>query len=244
MRSLAQLALITLASAAAISPGAFSPRADSPYPSPNNRGIQDHSAFKTQPSLNLTSTSSSPSDNLTKRRTNSGIYTPLLPPNHQPTFCPYDTVNQPQPLLSYDPTTAPLASDCGYIIDLINDTKKQGYWTFSMTDLLDGFTLINYQSCAFRLVLDNERQEILGGGGGGGGNGKKDGEKVEQLFKFGVEDLRFYLGSWLEKQRHGRLGAVGTVDCWAEGVENMKKDRKGTRTGVVGVKWIVMNTEA
>ncbi|CCC12873.1 hypothetical protein SMACR_08981 [Sordaria macrospora] len=217
MRSLAQLALISLASAAAISPGAYSP--DSPYPTPNFN-----------PNLNFTSTTSTTSTdlNLTRRRTDTGKFTPLFPPSLQPSFCPYDTINQPQPLLSYDATTAPLASDCGHIIDFIIDNNKQGYWTYDVTDLerKEGIVLMYYKTCAFKLVSDDGR--VLVGAGGDG----KDGNKKSEQFRFGVEELKFYLGTWLEKQRHGRLGAKGVVDCWSEGVE--KKDMGG-----VGVRWSV-----
>ncbi|KAK3348490.1 hypothetical protein B0H65DRAFT_463541 [Neurospora tetraspora] len=217
MHSLAQLALIGLASAAVISPVSRG----------TTSGISVDDNFKTRDSansssdldwnqsLNFTSTTSSDGDLIAKRRTDSGTYTSITPPAKQPDFCPYDLVEQPQPLLSYD-NKAPLASDCGHIVDLINDTKRRGSWTFDIADLEKGIILINYKSCAFKMVKDGE---ISGG------------KKIEQ-FKWGVEELKFYLGTWLQKQRHGRLGSVGSVNCWVEG--ERKKDEGGVR-----VKWMV-----
>ncbi|KAJ4342139.1 hypothetical protein N0V85_009849, partial [Neurospora sp. IMI 360204] len=179
MHSLAQLALIGLASSAAVL---------SPVSRGTTSGISVDDDFKTRrdstnPSsdpdwnqpLNFTSTTSSV---IAKRRTDSGTYTSITPPNKKPDFCPYDLVEQPQPLLSYD-NKAPLASDCGHIVDLMNDTNRRGYWTFDIADLEKGIILINYKSCAFKMVKDGE---ITGG------------KKVEQ-FKWGVEELKFYLGT-------------------------------------------------
>lgn len=107
------------------------------------------------------------------------------------------------------------------MIDLIIDNNKQGYWTYDVADLEGkGIVLMYHKTCAFKMVSDEGR--VLG----------DEMKKVEQ-FKFGVEELKFYLGTWLQKQRHGRLGAVGTMDCWSEGVE--KKEEGG-----VGVKWSVV----
>ncbi|KAJ4344350.1 hypothetical protein N0V85_009802, partial [Neurospora sp. IMI 360204] len=193
--SLAQLALIGLASAAVISPVSrdttSSISVDDDFKTRDS--TNSSSDLDWNQSLNFTFTPSpSDGDLLTKRHTDSGTYTSITPPNKQPDFCPYDLIEQPQPLLSYD-NKAPLASDCGHIVDLVNDTNRRGYWTFDIADLEKGIILINYKSCAFKMVKNGE---ISGG------------KKVEQ-FKWGVEELKFYLGTWLQKQRHGRLGAVG-----------------------------------
>ncbi|ESA42043.1 hypothetical protein GE21DRAFT_10603 [Neurospora crassa] len=60
-------------------------------------------------------------------------------------------------------------------------------------------------------------------------------KRTEQV-KWGVEELKFYLGTWLQKQRHGRLGAVGEVDCWVEGEQ--RKEEGGVR-----VRWMVVRRQ-
>ncbi|KAL0468110.1 hypothetical protein QR685DRAFT_574215 [Neurospora intermedia] len=141
----------------------------------------------------------------------------------QPSFCPYDSLTQPQPLLLYDLSTTPLVSDCAHILDIINDTQPRGYWTFDTSDLEKGITLIGYGSCAF-MIKDGEISEGGDGKNDNNDNNKDKNKKAEQV-KWGVEELKFYLGTWLQNQRHGRLGAVGEVDCWVEGEQ--KKEEGG-----------------
>lgn len=177
-------------------------------------------------STNSSSSSSSSSDMVLTHSLTSTSFTSL--DVAQPSFCPYDSLNQPQPLLSYDVSTAPLAADCAHILDIINDTQPRGYWTFDTSDLEKGITLIGHRSCAFEMIKDEEVGE--------GGDGKNNSKKGTKQVKWGVEELKFYLGTWLQKQRHGRLGAVGEVDCWVEG--DQKKEEGGVR-----VRWMVVRRQ-
>lgn len=133
------------------------------------------------------------------------------------------------------------------MVDFITNTNKAGFWTFDVSDpdFQDegkGVILMYYGTCAFKLALDRtpEGSGTGSGSGSGSGNGRVrflgegygDGEGMKKVekFSFGMEELKFYMGRWLEKQRHGRVKVVGTMDCWSEGVE--KKEGGG-----VGVRW-------
>lgn len=85
------------------------------------------------------------------------------------------------------------------------------------------------------MIKDGEISEGGDGKNDNNDNNKDKNKKAEQV-KWGVEELKFYLGTWLQNQRHGRLGAVGEVDCWVEGEQ--KKEEGGVR-----VRWMVVRQQ-
>ncbi|KAK3400742.1 hypothetical protein B0T20DRAFT_331153, partial [Sordaria brevicollis] len=155
-------------------------------------------------------------------------FTPIPPLVAQPRFCPYDPAKDPQPLLSYDNATAAKVEDCVAILDDINKKRPnsvyymeglRGYWTVDVALLQDdGFWLYRWGTCELRLQL--AETEIASGN-----------QKSGQLY-FGMVDVKTYMGSWLEKQKHGLLRATGETDCWDAGKDDGKE-------GWLRIKWTV-----
>ncbi|KAK4240093.1 hypothetical protein C8A03DRAFT_13566 [Achaetomium macrosporum] len=133
------------------------------------------------------------------------VYTTASSPG---TYTKDDYCGEANPAYTSSPSTSPLATDC---VALYNAHPGPGYWTISSADTAasegegrDGWVRLGQSgSCAFEVRWSS-------------GNGNGDGEVGE--YKFGTNDLRFYIRAHVERATEGekvdgRVGVSSTVWC-------------------------------